>query len=381
MAVTASESNQTTIVVHILPSNDSTTLELPIDTETVSLPIDATNLTLPIDATTGTFTLPLNSTILTTHNIEIGPKVERKHATKVVKKGNVAKLVCHICQKEFTRNSNLMRHRRGFHGEEKNLRNRIQPTPYQCTDCGLYYTAKGTLKIHMQTQHGIDVTTLFKGRNSRMGCLHCEMTFKMAKELCKHYEEIHGIMLDVDHLEFNTFDDFMAWKKEIEVETSSSFVRYSGDRRSKNGELVYLMFRCRRSGHHVTRGIGLRRMKRNGSVRINGHCPARIQASRGVDGHVQVTFTKTHLGHNDEPSGLSVEQHRELEEAKSKFIKEITRATIRCESEEELETLKQCFETVGSSLEAIRRKKRRAQLRAQFGSMPRKKKINFNIIQ
>lgn len=58
---------------------------------------------------------------------------------------------------------------------------------------------------------------------------------------------------------------------------------------------------CHRSGFLISRGFGKRHLKSQGSKKINGFCPARIQVTinKYCDSH-KVSFVETHVGHQND---------------------------------------------------------------------------------
>ncbi|GAB6024026.1 hypothetical protein CHUAL_014227 [Chamberlinius hualienensis] len=244
-------------------------------------------------------------------------------------------------------------------------------TPFQCSECGSNLKSKKTLRNHMQTKHQIDIQSAIK---SRFCCLVCEVILSRAEDLRKHYLDVHNVTLDVESRSFNGYEEFQMWKRETEVLSSSAYVKYSGDKRHREGKYIKQIFSCQRSGHFVSHGIGQRRLKRNGSVKINGHCPARMHVTKWKDGLVEVSFTKTHLGHEIVVDSNLVEEHRMLEEAKAKLGKEINSIIFQCQTMGELDEIRKSLEPAKSTIAVMKRKRRRAELRSLYGSIPRRKK-------
>lgn len=57
-------------------------------------------------------------------------------------------------------------------------------------------------------------------------------------------------------------------------------------------------YNCNRSGKHLAKGTGRRRIKSQGSSKIGAHCTSTIQLIENCDaGLYQVNFCKTHYGH------------------------------------------------------------------------------------
>lgn len=99
-------------------------------------------------------------------------------------------------------------------------------------------------------------------------------------------------------LEFHDFDDFVEWKCNIEVNTKARFVKARGDiARNKYTATKYV---CHRSGQYVQRGRGLRKLKKNGSNKIDGCCPACITVHVYHNDKCKVFFREQHVGHEND---------------------------------------------------------------------------------
>ena len=68
--------------------------------------------------------------------------------------------------------------------------------------------------------------------------------------------------------------DFLKWKRTVETETTSTFVRYRKD--SNTSGYIRRSYYCRRSGRQRSRGQGIRHTRMQGSCKIGAVCPAAI---------------------------------------------------------------------------------------------------------
>ncbi|XP_056638648.1 uncharacterized protein LOC130446417 [Diorhabda sublineata] len=137
------------------------------------------------------------------------------------------------------------------------------------------------------------------------GCPLCDFKSKYREEMVKHFETNHNISLVQEKLSFTTKDDFLIWKNDIEVRTASKYI-------SENGSQVFrkhviTKYTCHRSGYYIPhKKKGLRHLKKQGSVKINGFCPANITLQLQNNGSCIVTFIGTHIGHDNNLKHLSL---------------------------------------------------------------------------
>ncbi|GFT91592.1 uncharacterized protein NPIL_376591 [Nephila pilipes] len=105
--------------------------------------------------------------------------------------------------------------------------------------------------------------------------------------------------MDHTELELNSFNDFLAWKAEIENNTKSKFISYSTKHINIHG-VKYYYFRCHRSGNFMSESKGLRHLKILGSNKINAYCPAALKVTEHTDGKCIVSYQKVHVGHQND---------------------------------------------------------------------------------
>ncbi|GFT10480.1 zinc finger protein 432-like isoform X1 [Nephila pilipes] len=102
--------------------------------------------------------------------------------------------------------------------------------------------------------------------------------------------------MDLTELELNSFNDFLAWKAEIENNTKSKFITYSTKHINIHGAKYYY-FRCHRSGNFMSESKDLRHLKILGSNKINAYCPVALKVTEHTDGKCIVSYPKVHIGH------------------------------------------------------------------------------------
>lgn len=79
------------------------------------------------------------------------------------------------------------------------------------------------------------------------------------------------------------------------------YAKPCGDRKIQGGYTMH--YRCFRSGTKRHTGNN-ERISRKDSVKINACCPSRIKAKVTKEGKVEVTFWKTHVGHENSTEHL-----------------------------------------------------------------------------
>lgn len=88
----------------------------------------------------------------------------------------------------------------------------------------------------------------------------------------------------------------------MEKETNSFF-----SVKTSKGNRKY--YECHRSGYYVPSGNRIRRLKSQGSCKINAKCPARMWVQKD-DNKVQVVFHKTHAGHSTDAKYITSEKSK-----------------------------------------------------------------------
>lgn len=90
--------------------------------------------------------------------------------------------------------------------------------------------------------------------------------------------------------------DFQTWKDYFEKETSSQFVKATGEKSGKENRTTY--YYCNRSGYFKNKGTGKRRSKLQGSSKIDSHCTASIITTvSDITKCIHVYICKSHYGH------------------------------------------------------------------------------------
>ena len=84
---------------------------------------------------------------------------------------------CSICNKEFTKESNLKRHISSVHERTK---------PYQCTSCGTEFSDPDSLKSHLLSVHEIEKVDKWQWK-----CSICNKEFGKEYNLKRHIASVH----------------------------------------------------------------------------------------------------------------------------------------------------------------------------------------------
>lgn len=99
------------------------------------------------------------------------------------------------------------------------------------------------------------------------------------------------------HLEFN------AWKRKLEETTHYMYVKHSSSKISATTNERKTYYVCHRTGTFQSGSCGKRKLKRQGSNKINASCPSTMEVVESLnDGSVKLVLWKTHVGHNAEVS-------------------------------------------------------------------------------
>lgn len=231
---------------------------------------------------------------------------------------------CSKCSFETSYKGNLKRHisKSHKHKEEQSIPS-TSFKKYVCSKCPSQFKEQKHLKYHERKVHNFGELSLYTKRKCPM-CpyLSCQ---RSKNDIHKHFEHKHEITVSKKHLCFNSFDEFVSWKKEIEQTTATCFIK-----RIVTPTSGY--YQCHRSGFHKTKGHTKRQMKLTGSCKINGFCPASI-SMKLKENQCHVLYISTHVGHMNDLKHirLTADERRSiaLQLAKKKPRKEILKS-IRC---------------------------------------------------
>lgn len=204
------------------------------------------------------------------------------------------------CHRSFSRKYDLQRHMTYCC---QSTTQSVTSSKYQCEECHSLFASKGILKQHREHVHKLESESLHKN----FTCSECLLSFHNRTAIIQHYSADHSeLEVHEEQLTFQSWDSFCQWKKDIEKDTVSSFVKGYGSKALKPRKTH--SFTCHRSGKAVVRGSGKRSMKIAGSNKTGNFCPARIHATE-CNGIVNVSYCPTHIGHTNEAGRLNLSKH------------------------------------------------------------------------
>ncbi|GIY68723.1 c2H2-type domain-containing protein [Caerostris darwini] len=210
--------------------------------------------------------------------------------------------ICPECKKSFTYASSVKRHVHQCHPDNMLLRKLYEGPKrslnFRCDKCDRKFSEKRNLLYHMRKIHLTEPITKIMRT-----CPLCRENFEIDKIL-NHFTAYHDIEIEKAILKFESYDNFLNWKSEIEKLTLSRYVKHTHLKR-KNGDKLE-QFICHRSGKFKSGSKGLRLIKKQGSNKIDAYCPAFITVTLCLEGMCSVEYQKTHVGHNNDLTHLSL---------------------------------------------------------------------------
>lgn len=171
---------------------------------------------------------------------------------------------------------------------------------HQCYICDKTFSANSNLNRHLRKIHQENVQSPY----NNVKCALCTSHYPSSSLYNQHLEEYHMVTIQVENLTFASKESFEEWKHKIEDETTSQFIKSRGEKKSKNVNKTY--YSCNRSGYYVSKARTQKALKKQGSRKINGRCPASINVTFNPDSTYEVRFVKTHVGHDFELEHLDI---------------------------------------------------------------------------
>ncbi|KAH1016935.1 hypothetical protein HUJ05_007677, partial [Dendroctonus ponderosae] len=126
--------------------------------------------------------------------------------------------VCNKCNKTFTMKSNLKQHVLKFHAEEENKL--TSSKVYPCEICQKNFSGLNHYIQHKKTHQGEE--SVDKLVHS-FQCSLCNIVCATKLSLINHFEQDHGIKISVTALEFSNESDFKNWKSNLEEKSYSQY--------------------------------------------------------------------------------------------------------------------------------------------------------------
>ncbi|XP_037068793.1 uncharacterized protein LOC119090104 [Pollicipes pollicipes] len=185
----------------------------------------------------------------------------------------------------------------------------------QCDKCE-YRGEKLALRVHRSKTHRDSA------RNKQI-CKEvsdgepCTETFWSVIGLREHLAKRHGIDAATHSLteEFNSVDEFQAWKAQYEA--ANGVVYNIASSRPRSGTTARYL--CSRSGVYAPAGTGKRRLKSQGTCKLGCRCTSDVVATTREDGTVLVKVHPFHYGH---PTDMSNIPHVRIPKLHKAAIKE-----------------------------------------------------------
>jgi hypothetical protein len=169
--------------------------------------------------------------------------------------------------------------------------------------CKKTFTKKYHLKRHENNCHNKDQD---KSKN-QINCFCCDFSASTKADVLRHYEVSHEVDISKKTLNFNSTEEFNAWKENFEKLTKSHFIKTTRSRHAARRGIDITTYICHRDGYFRSKSKGLRHTKLIGSNKINAHCLANI-VLHSKDQHIVVDYMETHVGHELDLGHLNISE-------------------------------------------------------------------------
>ncbi|KAF0312132.1 hypothetical protein FJT64_017123 [Amphibalanus amphitrite] len=216
-----------------------------------------------------------------------GPPWTRPTATLLVgsedKQREIKVFPCRVCD-FLGRTANVTK----LH-EHKN-----HPRAIKCASCEYVARDQDDLAAHTEYEHYTGAKRNEHCREMVNG-VQCTARFVRISDLRRHLASEHGLVaaLDTVQEEFDTWDEFMRWKAQFELDTHSVYKIGYGRR---HGHRRYM---CVRSGRYkpVPDELRQRRPRRHRTIKMGFNCTATMMCKFPETGGVRVVVHPFHYGH------------------------------------------------------------------------------------
>lgn len=178
---------------------------------------------------------------------------------------------------------------------------------HQCYICDKIFSANSNLNRHLRKIHRENVQSPY----NNVKCALCDSVYSSSAIYNQHLEKDHQVRIKIERKTFSTKGSFEEWKHSVETETTSQFIKSRGEKKTKSVNKTY--YSCNRSGYYVSKARTRKALKKQGSRKINGRCPASMNVTINPDSTYDVKYVSTHVGHNFELKHLDLsDKDREL---------------------------------------------------------------------
>ncbi|XP_072378332.1 uncharacterized protein [Diabrotica undecimpunctata] len=204
---------------------------------------------------------------------------------------NISKVVeCFVCQKTFSTSSNLRKHAKKFHPDTVLVESYYKNSKhfnFTC-ECGKNFNHIRHLKSHRKIHLDQKQNNFLQKK-----CPLCDFSECKKSLMLEHFQKAHSIFVDSKEYTFSNIEQFEKWKTDIEIESSSRYMR-----KAKCNESNISYYCCHRSGNYTPKDDRVRCLKGQGSKKINAYCPAGMKLIQNSSGDCKVLFIETHIGHD-----------------------------------------------------------------------------------
>ncbi|XP_050045139.1 uncharacterized protein [Dermacentor andersoni] len=171
--------------------------------------------------------------------------------------------------------------------------NQVTCPRYTCETCNKAFIRRCSLARHNSEVHSIPMSW------GSFKCDQCHnVRYNQREQLLRHLIEVHKFEYKYEQRRFRSLQDFFRWKQNEEKREKVCFVASSSGKPMYGGR-IKRWYVCHRSGIYIPRGKGRRRLKSQGSCKINAHCMATITTIQDTQtGVVSIVYQKQHYGHD-----------------------------------------------------------------------------------
>ncbi|XP_052745976.1 zinc finger protein 423 [Bicyclus anynana] len=203
---------------------------------------------------------------------------------------------CHFCDNVYNSKKACFTHLRMKHGLKlcnDHIPKYSSQDRKKCHLCSRDFSQKQILNNHLWKAHGFEVE-----KRKAFFCPLCSDRVSYGANFSAHLLQRHHVTEEVQQLEFDTMDDFMLYKSEIQEETKFRFRKTTASKQTIEGIRSHYM--CSQSGIYVYQGKGKRLAPERQIYKTGKACPAHMIVTETLD-KVHVTFYMTHVGHGTCP--------------------------------------------------------------------------------
>lgn len=162
---------------------------------------------------------------------------------------------CSVCSIDFTRKGSMTRHNVKHHNATISKKTQShRQLRFSCVLCNIAFTEKKSLNRDSRNKHG--APKLIKVAPTQAAELtDTQFSLAISQNTKESSENMINSSSERSVFTFNKMEDFYEWKAQIEKDTFSNFVAYTGPQHRLNGDVVRYL-NCQRSGQYVPQGTG-----------------------------------------------------------------------------------------------------------------------------